>query len=82
MQAGKTQDATNSDTSEKVSNGVVAKEINNGDNRPEKENKEQREKRNASNPTHQWVHNICTYIHMRISYFKNYFNYRDSLYQV
>lgn len=53
LQAGKTQDTTNSDTSEKVSNGVVAKEINNGDNRPEKENKEQREKRNASNPTHQ-----------------------------
>lgn len=53
VQAGKTQDTTNSDTNEKVSNGVAVKEINNGDNRPEKENKEQREKRNSSNPTHQ-----------------------------
>lgn len=53
MQAGKTQDTASSDTNEKVSNGVTVKEINNGDNRPEKENKEQREKRNSSNPTHQ-----------------------------
>ncbi|XP_072761881.1 THO complex subunit 2 isoform X1 [Anoplolepis gracilipes] len=48
---GKTADTANNDTNEKVSNGVAAKE-NNGDTRPEKENKEQREKRSSSNQTH------------------------------
>lgn len=52
MQTGKVADTANNDTNEKVSNGVAAKE-NNGETRPEKENKEQREKRSSSNQTHQ-----------------------------
>ncbi|KAL6430976.1 hypothetical protein ACFW04_007029 [Cataglyphis niger] len=48
---GKIPDTANNDTNEKVSNGVATKE-NNGDTRPEKENKEQREKRSSSNQTH------------------------------
>ncbi|XP_015433412.1 PREDICTED: THO complex subunit 2 [Dufourea novaeangliae] len=47
--AGKTQDTANSDTSEKATDGMSSKEITNGDTRIEKENKEQREKRSASN---------------------------------
>ncbi|XP_018404816.1 PREDICTED: THO complex subunit 2 isoform X6 [Cyphomyrmex costatus] len=50
--AAKTQDATNNEPSEKVSNGVTVKENNNGDTRPGKENKEQREKRSSSSQTH------------------------------
>ncbi|XP_011049684.1 PREDICTED: THO complex subunit 2 [Acromyrmex echinatior] len=50
--AAKTQDTTNNETSEKVSNGVTVKENNNGDTRSEKENKEQREKRSSSSQTH------------------------------
>ncbi|XP_018300992.1 THO complex subunit 2 [Mycetomoellerius zeteki] len=50
--AAKTQDTTNNETSEKVSNGITVKENNNGDTRPEKENKEQREKRSSSSQTH------------------------------
>lgn len=52
LQTGKIPDTANNDTNEKVSNGVTTKE-NNGDTRPEKENKEQREKRSSSNQTHQ-----------------------------
>lgn len=53
MQAGKTQDTASSDTSDKVSNGVTVKDVNNGDNRTEKESKEQREKRSLSSQMHQ-----------------------------
>ncbi|XP_066598314.1 THO complex subunit 2 isoform X3 [Prorops nasuta] len=50
--AGKAQDTGNNESSEKVSNGVIAKEVSNGDTRPEKDSKEQREKRSAPNSTH------------------------------
>lgn len=52
-QTGKTQDAPNNETSEKVGDGISNKEITNGDTRIEKENKDQREKRTASNQMHQ-----------------------------
>ncbi|XP_024887298.1 THO complex subunit 2 isoform X7 [Temnothorax curvispinosus] len=54
----KTQDTTNNETSDKVSNGVAVKENNNGDARPEKENKEQREKRSSSNQTHHDINSL------------------------
>ncbi|XP_012259618.2 THO complex subunit 2 [Athalia rosae] len=50
--AGKNLESTNDDAVEKVSNGVVNKEINNGDLRTEKEGKELREKRSMSGQTH------------------------------
>ncbi|XP_047355707.1 THO complex subunit 2 isoform X2 [Vespa velutina] len=50
--AGKTQDASNTDTVDKVSNGITSKDISNGDTRTEKENKDQREKRNTMNQAH------------------------------
>lgn len=52
--AGKTQEnANNSENTEKVSNGIVSKEVSNGDIKVEKESKEPREKRSLSNQVYQ-----------------------------
>ncbi|KAK0079733.1 hypothetical protein PV325_000884 [Microctonus aethiopoides] len=50
--AGKTQETSSSDSTEKVSNGITPKEVSNGDSRVEKESKEQRDKRTPSSQTH------------------------------
>ncbi|XP_043266760.1 THO complex subunit 2 isoform X2 [Venturia canescens] len=49
---GKIQENTNNDSNDKVSNGVVPKEVSNGEAKAEKDSKEQREKRNVANQVH------------------------------
>ena len=46
-QGAKTQEQSNSESAERVSNGVPQNEVSNGEVRVEKENKEVREKRNT-----------------------------------
>ena len=73
--AGKAQEASVTETTEKVSNGIVSsKEATNGETKLEKEQptakESSREKRTASNQTHQLVYN---------NFFRKLRNYRCKL---